>query len=123
MKLVAYHDNCVAETPAGVRRAASKIGPDNFPLLLAVKRADAAAQSSYLQEEKRKKLDHLEEIYREVKASSQCLTLKDLAVNGQDLIAAGIRPGPAMGEILKSLLELVLEDPQCNTKEYLLTKI
>ena len=120
MKLVAYHDNCVAETPAGVRRAASKIGPDNFPLLLAVKRADAAAQSSYLQEEKRKKLDHLEEIYREVKASSQCLTLKDLAVNGQDLIAAGIRPGPAMGEILKSLLELVLEDPQCNTKEYLL---
>lgn len=123
MKLVASHDNVVMETPAGVRRAASKIGPDSFPLLLAVKRADAAAQSSYLQEEKRKKLDHLEALYREVEATSQCLTLKDLAVNGQDLIAAGIKPGPGMGEILKDLLELVLENPQCNTKEYLLTKI
>jgi len=51
------------------------------------------------------------------------LTLQDLAVNGNDLIAAGVRPGPDVGEVLQRLLALVLEDPQRNTKEDLLSRV
>src|SRR5881409_2677579 len=56
-----------------------------------------------------------------IRAKNPPLTLKDLAVRGDDLIAAGVRPGPDVGETLARLLEEVLEDPTRNTKEYLLS--
>jgi len=60
-------------------------------------------------------LDYLQE--------GDCLTLKDLAVSGRDLIAAGMKPGPHMGRVLEGLLQLVLEEPACNTREYLLSQV
>ncbi len=58
-----------------------------------------------------------------VRASNPPLTLKDLSVKGDDLIAAGVRPGPDVGEMLARLLDEVLEDPTRNTKEYLLSRV
>ena len=58
-----------------------------------------------------------------IRAKNPPLTLKDLAVRGDDLIAAGVRPGPDVGETLARLLEEVLEDPTRNTKEYLLSRV
>jgi hypothetical protein len=49
------------------------------------------------------------------------LSLKDLAVNGNDLSEAGIPKGPVMGTVLEFLLETVLEDPSMNEREKLLT--
>lgn len=122
-KLVSCHDCYIPETPRGVRRAAAKVGPALMPLLFSVKRADIAAQSGYQEAEKLETVAHIERIYREIMMQNQCLTLKDLAVSGRDLIAAGMQPGKAMGETLNRLLELVLENPEYNTKEYLLTQI
>ncbi|HEV8265176.1 MAG TPA: CCA tRNA nucleotidyltransferase [Gemmatimonadales bacterium] len=51
------------------------------------------------------------------------LTLKDLAVKGDELIAAGVRPGPDVGATLERLLGEVLEDPARNTKQYLLSRV
>jgi tRNA nucleotidyltransferase (CCA-adding enzyme) len=58
-----------------------------------------------------------------IRGAAEPLTLKDLAVKGDDLIAAGVRPGPDVGEALARLLEEVLEDPARNTKEYLLSRV
>ena len=58
-----------------------------------------------------------------IRAASEPLTLKDLAVKGDDLIAAGVRPGPDVGEALARLLDEVLEDPSRNTREYLLSRV
>lgn len=58
-----------------------------------------------------------------VRATSPPLALKDLAVKGDDLIAAGVRPGPDVGEMLQRLLAEVLEDPARNTREYLLSRV
>jgi tRNA nucleotidyltransferase (CCA-adding enzyme) len=58
-----------------------------------------------------------------IRAKNPPLALKDLAVRGDDLIAAGVRPGPDVGEALARLLEEVLEDPSRNTKEYLLSRV
>ncbi len=55
-----------------------------------------------------------------IRSASYCVSLKGLAVNGADLIAAGRRPGVELGEILNQLLELVLEKPELNRKELLL---
>src|SRR5690242_330943 len=51
------------------------------------------------------------------------LSLKDLAVSGDDLLAAGVRPGPDVGATLAKLLGEVLEDPTRNTREYLLSRV
>jgi tRNA nucleotidyltransferase (CCA-adding enzyme) len=58
-----------------------------------------------------------------VRAKDPPLVLKDLAVRGDDLIEAGIRPGPDVGDTLQRLLEEVLEDPARNTREYLLSRV
>jgi tRNA nucleotidyltransferase (CCA-adding enzyme) len=46
--------------------------------------------------------------------------LRDLAVDGDDLVALGFRPGPAVGRALQALLELVVDDPGLNTRGALL---
>ena len=56
----------------------------------------------------------------EIRRDGDCLDLKSLAVKGRDVMDAGVKPGKAVGEALAVLLELVLEDPSRNTRDYLL---
>jgi tRNA nucleotidyltransferase (CCA-adding enzyme) len=48
------------------------------------------------------------------------IAIADLAVDGDDLVAAGVAPGPALGQILTALRDAVLEDPSRNTRDELL---
>lgn len=107
-------------TARNVRRAMNTIGEDLFPYYMEVRRADVMAQSMYLRDEKIKNLDEIEKIYGDIISAGQCVSLKDLAVTGRDLIAAGITPGKEIGEKLNQLLDLVIDNPSLNTKETLL---
>lgn len=119
-RLVRFHDLRPALNQKSIRRMIYKVGEDIFPMLLEVQRADILAQSAYRQAEKLHSLDEVSRIYQEILEEKQCLSLKDLAVGGRDLIADGMKPGKGIGQILKALLEHVLEEPEHNTKEYLL---
>ena len=119
-KLVLYHDYDIAPTEAGVRRAINRIGEDIFPMIFTVRRADIAAQSDYMREEKLAKVAYIEKLYREISARRDAVTLKDLAISGKDLIAEGMPPGRQIGETLSALLEKVLDDPSLNKREILL---
>lgn len=121
-RLVQFHDygNGADIDIRLARRAICRIGEEAFPALFAVKRADIMAQSGYLRQEKLAMLEKWQGLYEKILEEKQCVSLKTLAVTGSDLIAAGRRPGKELGEILKHLLELVLEDPARNTKEWLL---
>lgn len=120
-KLVRYHDYEVEAKEKNVRRAVMKIGEDIFPLLLQVKEADLEAQSAYLREEKKEKLKAVINVYEQVTAKGQCVSLKTLAVTGKDLIKeADMQPGPEIGEILHRLLDIVIEEPGQNERENLL---
>jgi tRNA nucleotidyltransferase (CCA-adding enzyme) len=68
-------------------------------------------------------VSRLPQVVESIRASRDPLTLADLAVNGADLLAAGVRPGPGVGEALQRLLAEVLEDPARNTKAYLLSRV
>lgn len=118
-KLVKYHDYRMEATEKNVRRAMNIIGEELFPYYMEVRRADVLAQSLYKREEKIQNLDEIEELYQKIVALGQCVSLKTLAVNGSDLIAAGMKPGKKIGEKLEELLELVIDDPDMNTKEKL----
>lgn len=91
--------------------------------MFAVKRADVSAQSKYHREEKFEYLKEYENIYRQIMEKKQCLSIRQLAVTGTDLIAAGMKPGKEIGEVLKQLLDYVLENPEANTKEQLLEQV
>lgn len=119
-KLVLYHDYDIAPTEAGVRRAVNRIGEEIFPMIFSVRRADIAAQSDYMREEKLAKVAYIEKLYRGILSRKEAVTLKDLAISGNDLIAEGMPPGRQIGETLSALLERVLDDPSLNTKEILL---
>lgn len=121
-RLVLYHDygNGVEPDMPMVRRAVNRIGEEAFPALFRVRRADIMAQSDYQRREKLERLERWERIYEEILEKRQCLSLRDLAVTGSDLIEAGWKPGRELGRALHRLLESVLEDPARNTRERLL---
>lgn len=79
----------------------NKIGEDIFEYYMEVRRADVLAQSTYLRERKLKNLDDIEILYAKIKEAKQCVSLKELAVSGSDLIAIGIKPGKEIGEICR----------------------
>ncbi|MCM1118842.1 MAG: CCA tRNA nucleotidyltransferase [bacterium] len=120
-RLVEYHDygNNVEPAPATVRRAMNRIGGELFPRLLQVKRADIMAQSDYRREAKLELVDAWEREYQDIVKQGQCVSLKDLAVSGRDLVAAGMLPGRELGELLQRMLMHVLEFPDDNTREKL----
>lgn len=119
-RLVRYHDLRPEPTPGAVRRAVNQVGEDLFPELLQVCGADLFAQSGYKKQEKLLRLDRIQEIYEEIIKQGECVSLKSLAITGKDLIAAGMKPGKEMGQALQKILEHVLEEPEHNTKEYLM---
>jgi tRNA nucleotidyltransferase (CCA-adding enzyme) len=121
--LVKWHDHRPDPTKVNVRRAMNKIGPDVYRLLFPIRIADTLAQSMYRREEKLSYEKKIMEIYAGIEEEGDPITLKDLAIGGGDLIERGYRPGPKVGAKLKELLDLVLEDPKLNTREYLLTRI
>ena len=121
-KLVRVHDDRMPAEPRTVRRAINRIGEDLFEDDCKVRRADVLAQSMYLREEKIKNLDDIDALYKQILAEKQCVSLKDLAVTGSDLIAEGVEPGPEIGEILQQMLEWVIDDPAMNEKEKLLAR-
>jgi len=78
------------------------------------------AQSEYLREEKLQNIRDMEACYHEILEKKECVSLKSLAVTGSDLIADGMKPGKELGFVLNALLEMVIENPELNTKEKLL---
>lgn len=123
-RLVRFHDygNGVAPDRRIVRRAVNKIGEDLFDDFILVKKADLLAQSMYLRKEKLSNLAAWDACYREIREAEECVSLRTLAVNGRDLIAAGLQPGRELGNILKQLLDEVLETPEKNEKDYLVSR-
>lgn len=104
-----------------VRRAAAKIGVDVFPMLLEVQRADVLAQSNYHQQDKLEMLEQISGLYQEVMQAQECLSLKDLKINGNQLMELGAPRSPMIGEILRQLLAQVIEHPELNEYEQLKT--
>lgn len=121
--LVKRHDVPLPPTGPAIRRWLSRLGPEAFFQLLEVKWADNMGQNL---EKVRGRLAELGEIRAQAErilAEKQCLTLKDLAVNGRDVIAAGIEPGPEVGQVLEGLLKRILDGEIQNQRNALLKGI
>lgn len=118
--LVKNHDDRPEINERNVRRMIIRVGQENFQDLLAVKRADLLAQSMYHREEKLAYVDELEQVFNSIIAAGDCLRIKDLKINGKDLIEMGVPQGQRIGEVLKAIFDEVVDNPQLNDRQILL---
>lgn len=118
-RLVCYHDYRMEATPKNVRRAMNRIGVELFPYYLAVRLADVKAQSPYRRREKIENIVAVRELYRKALLEDECVTLRQLAVSGRELMDLGMKPGRELGSMLSELLEYVIDDPARNRKDIL----
>jgi tRNA nucleotidyltransferase (CCA-adding enzyme) len=105
--LVSWSGRPLEADAAAVRHAMSRMTPEVWDALLDLNQYD----------------DEIRTLSAGIRTRGDCLDLKHLAMTGQDLIAAGIKPGRALGDVLNRLLDLVLDDPEKNKKEVLLEHI
>ena len=119
--LVQWHDRDIPRTEKAIARAVHQLGEDTFRRLLAIKRADNLAQHPDYRG-RLTEIDRAEAILDGLLAKQACFSLRDLAVNGGDLLALGLR-GPAVGHTLNALLELVLDGTLPNERETLLDAV
>ena len=122
VRLIAWHDCNLGDSLPEIRKSISELGEEWFLPLLEVKTSDVEAQSDYQRDEKLGKIEYWRNAFEEIRCAGDCLSLKDLAVSGKNLIAAGAAPGKEIGRILHEMLEEVLREPAHNTREYLLEK-
>ena len=106
-----------AQTPLSpekpqIRRFLSKMSRYQFEGCLYLKELDGDGN-----------IEEIRRLWSEIEADGDCISLKMLAVNGGDLMEAGVEKGKILGETLAWLLELVLEQPELNKKEILLQKL
>lgn len=95
-----------------IRRILSRVTEYQFEGALALKEMDSEPE-----------VEKIRMLWKEIIEEGDCVRQKDLAVSGEDLIKAGMKPGKKMGETLKYLFDLVLENPELNKKEILLEKL
>lgn len=122
IELIKYHDIMIEPRKKSIRKILSKLDGNKvqFKRLLSVKRADALAQAPDKLENSLKEIYTIELIFNEVVEEGDCTTLKDLSINGKDLISLGIPVGKEVGTILNKLLEDVINEKLPNEKEELL---
>lgn len=117
--LVECHDHIIEPEKKILRRKLSKIGKKLLLLLLKVQGADALAQNTRFSKDKIQNADKIVSLIEEIEKNNECISLKDLAINGNDLMMLGMIPSREMGKILDELLYIVVEHPAKNNKEEL----
>ncbi len=109
-------------TDGAIRRLIKNVGGEEaIEDLIKLRIADAGAnpKSTFHPEE----IESLQKRIADVRAEEMALKISDLDINGEDMKNLEIESGPKMGEILKYLLDEVIEDPSINRKDVLISKI
>lgn len=129
VRLVSAHSEYIVLTTekeknrTALRRMMYRLGPDLMELLWELQLADVLAQHPASLRVKLEALAETKELHREIVERGDCVSLKQLAVNGKDLMSLGMKPGKQIGELLEKLLMEVLENPEANEREKLLHSV
>jgi len=102
----------LAPEKAQIRRFLSRMSRYQFDGCLMLKELDGASD-----------IAEIRKLWQEIEEAGDCISLKMLAVNGGDLMKAGLKQGKEFGEILSWLLDMVLENPALNEKDRLMEKV
>lgn len=101
--------------PVNIKRWLNKINSENLVNLIKIKKA--------MFDNEYEELAKSQVIMKEILASNQCYNLRTLAINGQDLLDAGMPKGKRIGMILNKVLNEVIEGKLENKKDILLNYV
>ena len=125
IRLVRYHDIPLRTDSGAVNldrsfllRRLNRFGEEDFRALILIHRADRIATGHSPREREDRRMAERIAALDALLAEKPCFTLKDLAVNGNDLQALGLK-GPAVGDALKQLLDAVMDGKVPNEKAQL----
>ena len=118
--LVLYHDADIQPNVRSIKRWLNKVGPDMLEKLMVVREYDIYAQSDVNQIPRIDKCRMIFEMAREVVIANQCFQIKDLVIDGNDVINLGAPEGPVVGNVLKHVLDKVIADELENEREALI---
>lgn len=121
IKLIKHHDNPIEESERIIRRKLRSIGKDLLLDLIALQKADTMGLANEFQY-RHKHFSTLTEMTENILEQEQCFSLKDLAVNGHDMIELGFI-GREIGEKLDMLLEAVIDEKLENKKDCLIAEL
>lgn len=121
LTLIFYYDYNLT-SKLSIKRILNKIGEELTRDLIKIQRADILAQNSVNKKAKLENLDHIECDIDIIIGNGECFDLKNLNIDGKDLINVGFNKGIEIGDTLKYLLDLVIEEPELNIKEKLIKK-
>ena len=122
LSLIKNHDYHLEHkiTKLTIKRLLNEIGPGLFDKLMLVQEADAKAQAPSKLKAKLKQIEEAKAYKDEIIKNKECYLIKQLAINGKDLIDNGFSPGKKIGEALDRALLHVMKHPDQNHKEILL---
>ncbi len=120
LTLIARHSLPLSADRMKLKKQLAKYGERTVLQLIEVKRADCMAQRPEIAAARLAELDEIKSAVTELLSEKPALTLSQLAVSGKDLIELGFEPSPAMGELLKRMLELVISEKLPNDRGVLL---
>ncbi len=122
LRLVRYHDTPLSAEPKRVKRLLLKMTSEaDLLALLEVARCDRLAHAAEFSEPS-PAIDEIPAVLEQLRAEEACLSLRSLAVGGNDLMALGVPAGKHLGELLQQLLDGVIDGKLPNDKEILLSE-
>ncbi len=118
---ITWHDIEPPGTKKAMARLAAKLGEDTVRRLIQCWRADSADRAPAVRERNLAVIARSEQALEQALAGEErCFSLRDLAVDGRDIMALGVPEGPAVGRVLKALFGRVLDGELANRREELL---
>lgn len=117
--LIRQHMTPLVPDPRLLRRRLSQYGEEAVRQMLRLQHADFGSKGTGTPQEEAE-FEQIEACLEALLAEDACLQIKDLAVNGKDLMALGFPAGPKLGECLRKLLDQVLDETLPNEKAALL---
>jgi tRNA nucleotidyltransferase (CCA-adding enzyme) len=120
--LVALHMIRFEPQRKSLRRWLGRLGYETFLQLLELQKGDMGSKGTGKEKEDAAGFNEIRQMIDQMRQEATCLTIKDLAISGKDLLELGYAPGKALGACLQELLEQVLEevlpnDPDCLRKK------
>ncbi|MCC0635460.1 MULTISPECIES: CCA tRNA nucleotidyltransferase [unclassified Clostridioides] len=122
--LIQYHDYRIEPKRKIIKKLLNKLGDvELFEDLIKVNWADTLAKNPKYAKQKILNLIESEKEFKHIISQNECFHIKDLAINGNDLMSIGVKPGKDIGYLLNKMLEIVINNPELNEKEILKGKV
>jgi len=121
VELVYYHDATFEVGKKYIKRWLNKIGEKQFRRLLEIRKADIKGQKPDYEESRIEKVNNIENIFEEILKEQECFSLKNLAINGNDVKKTmNLKEGKDVGHWLDVILKRVIDGELKNNRDDLI---